>query len=164
MSSLLKTLLKPAFKAVANIGLINPHTPHEIELMEAGVKPVCIIDQSDVSQKMKTLIEAKSIVHIGNHQFKEQTLQVYAQADKIEEGKELYARYYLDGEGYPKLEEEEEYKRVGELLGYNQNDISWALGKKYQNKIIKSVLEKTTDWRCKVRKEYMLQYRESSPT
>lgn len=131
--------------------------------MEAGVKPVCIVDQLDVSPKMQELIEAGRIAHIGDYHVKNQVIQVYAQSDKEEEGKELFARYYKDGEGYPKLAYEDEYRRVGELLGYNQNDIDWALGKKYRNNLINSILMETIEWRCKIRKDYMLRFNDHKP-
>lgn len=166
MTSFCKKLLKPAFKAVSNIGLINPHTPHEIELMEAGIKPVTIIYSFDVSSKMKELIQIGKIVHIGDYHNKKQghTVQVYAQSNKIEEGKEIYARYYKNSEGYPPLESEEAFKRIGELLGYTENDIALGLCKKYQNIFINAIMLKTNDWRCKIRKKYMINYSDNLPS
>lgn len=163
MSSLGNILLKPLFKAVASLGLGNPHTPYEIELMEAGAKPVCIIESTDVSPKMSKLIQAGQIVHIGDYQFKDKKLQVYAQSDKVEDGKELYARYYNDGTGYPELDDTEEFKRVGKLLGYTDNDVLFATREKYQSPLINRLLVDTNDFRCKIRKEYMLRYDGHSP-
>lgn len=158
MSSLFKSILKPAFKAVAQLGLGNPHTPYEIELMEAGVKPVCIIESTDISPQMNRLIQSGKIVHIGDSQFKDKTIQVYAQSDKVEDGKELYARYYNDGDGYPELDDTEEYKRVGKLLGYTENDVLFATGQKYRSSLIRRAMNSTNDLRCKIRKDYMLYY------
>lgn len=51
-------------------------------------------------------------------------IQVFAQADKQEEGKELFARYHKNGDGYEPLEGEEGARRIGQLLGFTDNDIS----------------------------------------
>lgn len=85
-----------------------------------------------------------------------QLIQVFAQANKKAEGEELNARYYLDNHGYPELLPEEGSKRIGQLLGYTENDLNWHLGTKYQNPVIKNLMDRTEQLRHWARKELML--------
>lgn len=82
--------------------------------------------------------------------------QVFAQSSRQEEGKELFARYYRNGEGYDALPENEGAARVGRLLGYTENDIVWCYGDKYQNPVIEQLMHWTRDLRAWARKESML--------
>ena len=114
---------------------------------------------------MKSLIEKGEIVHIGDGGVTPygELVQVFAQKDKIKDGKELFARYYKGGEGYTPLETHEEIRRVGELLGYTNNDIAFCLGEKYNNLTSQTILNATDNLRRWARKEYMLNYNEQSP-
>lgn len=57
-----------------------------------------------------------------------QSIAVLAQRDCLDMGKELFARYYKNDEGYEPLSNEAGTKRVGELLGYTQADTDFFLG------------------------------------
>ncbi len=84
------------------------------------------------------------------------TLSVYAQKDKVEDGKELYARYYKNGEGYEKLSEKDAAKRIGRLLGFTENDLAWHTGEKYQNPVVLKFMEATQNIRQQARTKLML--------
>lgn len=86
---------------------------------------------------------------------KAQLVSVFAQANKRAEGKELFARYYEGGKGYQNLGDQAA-RRVGELLGFTKNDISWFYGEKYQNPIIEKLMEKTRGIRAYARRQLML--------
>ena len=157
MHPLLRKVLKPVFKIIASPGIINPHTPYENELMIAGVKPVAILDSVDVCEKMKELVETGQIVLIGSYQFPSIGLmQVFSQANHVEEGKELYARCYNDNIGYPTLEGKEFDQRIGKLLGYSVNDLNLCDNKIYQLPIVLKILDRTRDYRAWARKEHLL--------
>lgn len=160
MASLLKITLKPVFKMVAKLPLGNPHSPYEVEYMVTGIKPVCIIAPSfdltynrllsqkrnEAVEKMNTMIETGEIVLIGSKTFDKEVC-VYAQADKISEGKELYARYFNDDEGYDELEDSQWHKRIGKLLGYSDQDITL-----YERRgIYGHILDRTKQFRQKLR-------------
>lgn len=74
MSPFTKKLLMPLFRALASLGLGNPHTPYENELMLAGVKPVAIISKRDMSSDIEKAIAKNQIVIAGekeiNNSFK----------------------------------------------------------------------------------------------
>lgn len=85
------------------------------------------------------------------------SMSVYAQADRIEEGKELFARYFSNGQhDYEPLSGDERNKRIGELLGFTENDIAWHLATKYQNPVILSLMNKTENIRRWARHECMM--------
>jgi len=135
-----KKVLRPIFKALASPGLVNPHSPFEIELMIAGIKPVAIvdpesrlkeytnnIDSQNILNRWNEMINSGQIVLIGKKDFSDiGEMEVYAQADKLKEGHELFARYYKNNEGYSPLEGREWHERIGELLGFTSNDVSLA--------------------------------------
>jgi hypothetical protein len=52
-------------------------------------------------------------------------IAVYAQTNKIEEGKELAARYWHNEEGYQSLPDKELLDRIGALLGYTKRDTDY---------------------------------------
>lgn len=159
MSSVLKRIFKPVFNSIASIGLGLPHGMNDIELMVAGVKPVAIIYPHEVTPQMAQLIKEGEVVYIGgqNTSSKGKAItHVYAQKDMVEDGKEVHARMYLDGQGYEELSVDEGIARVGKLLGYTDNDVAWCLGTKYQNKPLIKLLERTADWRRELRKEMLL--------
>lgn len=83
-------------------------------------------------------------------------VQVFAQANHIEDGKELYARYYLDRHDYPELSDDEEEKRIGRLLGYSENDVAWFTGEKYQSPLLRILMHETAPIRRWARKELMM--------
>lgn len=82
--------------------------------------------------------------------------KVFAQSGKVEEGKELYARYYKDSEGYQRLEGDEAAKRVGHLLGFTDNDVAWFTGEKYQNPAVHKLMEMTNGIRQYARRESLI--------
>jgi hypothetical protein len=86
---------------------------------------------------------------------------VFAQADKEEDGKELDARYFQAGDGYPAVKDPD--ARVGELLGFTQNDIAWFNGTKYQNPFVNKLMVLTSDIRAEARKRSMLMDVEEQP-
>lgn len=86
----------------------------------------------------------------------EMPIAVYAQKDKVEDGKELYARYYKDNEGYEELPGEDCAKRVGRLLGFTENDLAWHTGGKYRNHTVIKLMEATADFRQQARVKLML--------
>jgi hypothetical protein len=107
-----------------------------------------------VNDDLERAVESDSLAAVD---FKiESLIQVYAQADKVEEGKELYARYYKDSKGYRRLDNVDECKRIGELLGYRENDTAIFVGEKYTNPLIRKVMDWTADARRWCRKEVML--------
>ena len=83
-------------------------------------------------------------------------IQVFAQANRVEDGKELYARYYLDQHDYPALPDSEGAKRVGKLLGYTENDTAWFTGEKYKSPLLRTLMYETAPLRRWARKEVML--------
>lgn len=164
MNNLLKKALTPVFKTVARLPICNPHFCQEIEMMVAKTKPVCIIgaeelkdpsgDKSAVAQKMKDMVRSGEIVLIGEKRFEQfGMIQVYAQAHKIEDGKELFARYYNDGKGYPALTGADAFRRIGTLLGYSPRD---TMIYKVSGGLTGALLNKTDKWRRKIRQEYGL--------
>lgn len=64
MNSWGRYLLQPVFNMLAKPGLGNPHTPHEAELLIAGVKPTAIMNRSDISCTLQQAISNGHIVHI----------------------------------------------------------------------------------------------------
>lgn len=84
------------------------------------------------------------------------TIQVYAQADKADEGRELHARYYSTENEYPPLSGEAQAARIGKLLGFTDNDIAWHLGTKYQGPISSRFMEETKEIRQYARLKMML--------
>lgn len=81
---------------------------------------------------------------------------VLAQADRIEDGKELYARYFNSNEGYPELSGKDWSKRIGSLLGFTENDLAWHTNEKYQNPFVLKFMEATADIRRQARIKLML--------
>ena len=142
-----------------------PHAPYEIELMMAGVKPVAIIRSDEVSLEMSRHIQSGRIVLIGDYNAEQIGLvQVYAQTNKIDEGKEVYARYFNDNKGYTPLKGKAEVKRIGELLGYSEIDIACVTQENYYSFWTSKILENTHQMRRWARKEYMLHFQEQAPT
>lgn len=86
-----------------------------------------------------------------------QKIIVLAQADKIDDARELYDRCYNEGKNSPTIEDNNEWNaRIGKLFGYTDNDIAWSNGTKYQNPIIAKLMYATMDFRAWTRKEVML--------
>lgn len=86
---------------------------------------------------------------------------VLAQAENEEDGKELDARYFQAGDGYPDVKDPD--ARVGELLGFTQNDIAWFNGTKYQNPFVNKLMVLTSDLRAEARKRSMLMEVDENP-
>lgn len=63
-----------------------------------------------------------------------QSMAVLALRDCLDMGKELFARYYKNDEGYEPLSNEEWNHRVGELLGYTKADTDYFLRQEPQSK------------------------------
>ena len=101
MNSILKKALIPIFKSVAKLPLGLPHHNREIELMNNGKKPTCILSLSDEEmgleekpekykekyQLLKENIADGKIVLIGSSQINGKTIDVLCQADKIKKEK-----------------------------------------------------------------------------
>jgi len=93
-------------------------------------------------------------------------VSVFAQADKQEEGRELFTRYFdqdldqdLDQNNqdhYETLDASAWHKRIGALLGFTENDQAWHSGEQYQNPVIHQLMTMTSDIRQWARKETML--------
>lgn len=129
--------------------------------MAAGVKPVAILHPEDVTIEMRAAIEAGRIVHIGDYNAvdaggKSLTAQVFAQADKVADGQELFARYFHNGEGYKALPPEQFGERIGQLLGYTENDIALFKTIESTHPVVKWLMDQTSGIRCAARKESML--------
>jgi hypothetical protein len=84
------------------------------------------------------------------------SIKVLAQNDKQDDGKELLSRYFNDEKDYEPLEEKEWNTRIGQLLGYTENDIAWSNGDKYQHPFIHTLMQKTSELRHQARKIVML--------
>ncbi len=87
---------------------------------------------------------------------KRERLYVLAQPNKIDDGKELFSRYFCDSEGYPKLSEPHEFNtRVGKLLGYSESDIQYC-NNASSNKAFVKLMNITTPLRLYARKTVLL--------
>ncbi len=89
-----------------------------------------------------------------------QVTAVFAQSNKIEDGKELFARYYKGDVGYDPLGDQKA-RRVGQLLGFTENDLAWHYSDKdpnpkYTNPILRDLMEKTHTIRIYARHQVML--------
>jgi len=65
------TLLNPFKRAVASLGIGNPHTnAHgEAALMMAGVKPVCIMRENELTAQMQVAIDRGNIIIVHEELF-----------------------------------------------------------------------------------------------
>ena len=129
--------------------------------MAAGVKPVAILNPEEVTIDMKAAIQDGRIVHIGDHnavdaEGKPFTAQVFAQADKVADGRELFARYFLNSEGCEALPEDQFGDRIGQLLGYTEKDIAWFKSIQSAHLVVRWLMDETSGIRSAVRKESML--------
>lgn len=163
MNTYLKRALRPLFKAVASLPVNNPHTPFELGLMISGKKPTCILSSTDIdvnspyctdkdgAVNFLKAVEKGQIILIGKHKPDNiPEVIVYAQKENYEEGKELFSRYYQGSEGYPILSQQDSFKRIGLLLGYNEND----LGRPNCGALKDYILRETRDTRLKIRHEF----------
>lgn len=82
-----------------------------------------------------------------------QLVSVFAHANHVDKGKELYSRSYQNSEGYEALNHNDHHKRIGELLGYTYNDFAWFSGQKYTNPLVHKIMEMTSDVRRWARQE-----------
>ncbi len=150
---------------MADPGLVNPHSPYEIELLIAKKKPVAIIcrkpDPSSfpisdyLIEELNKHIEEKKLVLIGEKYVPNiGVMAVVAQNSKVSAGRELYARYYLNDEGYKTLENDEWHMQVGKLLGYTKRDIELVKSRGERSRIMKY----TEPFRLKIRHKYMMEY------
>jgi hypothetical protein len=101
--------------------------------------------------KIKTALKEGQIKSLDVNETR--NLVVLAQKDKLEEGKELFARVYEDDKGYEPLSIKDHHKRIGQLLGYTENDI------KYHGApmpFLEWINSKTGNFRKTARKEIML--------
>lgn len=116
-----------------------------------GIFPKVCFDGAEDIIKFDLLVKKGKIASVDFNS--EDVMCVFAQADKIEEGKELSRLYYGpdDGEGHQDASD-----RVGRLLGFTDNDVAWHLGTKYQNLFVIKLMERTNNVRSWARKEYML--------
>ncbi len=155
MSDLSKIVLRRVFKRVLEIGLTNPHTPYECELLAVNKKPTAMIDEEDISPEIQDLISQGDIVVCGIFNSPlGYNLVVLAQKDKKDMGDELYARYCMQEEhSYPKFDNPEDYhRRIGELLGFDQRDIDYACGLNKKKPISKYILNRTDGLRQDLRR------------
>jgi hypothetical protein len=119
-----------------------------------GLAPVRIDEGYPENKQLEKLVQTKRISALDFNT--ESCVQVYAQAAKVEDGRELFARYYSEGvEDYTELDNFESHKRVAHLLGFTENDFAWFWGTKYQNPVIKRLMYSTNQIRAKARREYM---------
>ncbi len=122
----------------------------------AALAPILFIEGKNDKDLEQAVKEGKIAATDLNAE--ELIVQVFAQASHIEDGKEVFARYYLSPEehDYPRLSDKEAGKRIGKLLGYTENDIAWFTGEKYQSPLIEAVMTQTAPLRRWARKEVML--------
>lgn len=124
-----------------------------------AMRPLHVADlelDPDNKQKLETAVEEGEIAFVEYNATS--VLNVFAQASHEAQGHELNARYYGDPDtaGYESLNPVESAKRIGELLGYTENDQSWFAGTKYTNPLINQIMTMTSDVRRWARKESML--------
>jgi hypothetical protein len=143
--------------------LFENKVPADVQgLLDGDVKaivPVRYMPSFQVRKNLDECLLANNIssVDITTHEI----MVVLAQADQEKEGKELDARYYHHGEhDYPDVKDP--HGRVGQLLGFTENDIAWFSGTKYQNPIINKLMMATQDIRTQARKEAMIMEREDN--
>ncbi|MCO6359176.1 hypothetical protein BXY85_1653 [Roseivirga pacifica] len=133
-------------------------TPNMIAVLKGSIpalEPIRVDEGMPISDELEQSVE-RGDLNASDFQI-EELVQVYAQSNKVAEGKELYARYYGVGEeNYPPLHGLNSHKRIAQLLGFTDNDFAWFAGAKYQNPLIKSVLLRTEDIRKWARKQYLL--------
>lgn len=82
-----------------------------------------------------------------------QLISVFAHANHVDKGNELYSRSYQNAEGYEALNHNDHHKRIGELLGYTDNDFAWFSGQKYTHPLVHKIMEMTSDFRRWARQE-----------
>lgn len=129
--------------------------------MLAGVKPVAIMRKRAIQGALEEAVVRGELVRITKASFgfpedEKREVEVVAQASKIEEGRELFASYFLDPTSSSRAEYAASIRRIGELLGYTENDTAWFLQSKYQNPLIRYLMASTMDLRAWARKECML--------
>ncbi len=86
----LKTLTKPFKRAIATLGIGNPHTGYdnsEAALMMAGVKPVGIFGDTQITAQLQIAIHKGNIIVAGEFPFK-QIYRVYCKHDELEKAKQ----------------------------------------------------------------------------
>ena len=119
------------------------------------------VTKSAIDPEIKKGLEDGRYIRVDFNQ--KSTDFVLAQSENIEDGKELLSRYFNNNNGYKPLEGNKWNERIGQLLGYTDNDIAWSNATKYQNPVIKMLMEKTSDIRHKARKIVMLHDAQSGP-
>ncbi len=155
MNENIKIVLRPIFRALSNQGIINPHTPYEIDLMLAGVKPVAILPIQAINSEIKNAIENGVLIEFKSIQLENRAICILSQPDKVEDAEEVYDRMYNEGKNsYPISNEQKAYARIGILLGYTDRDIN--LDMKHTKFIPQRVLNLIMDIRAYARKEVML--------
>ena len=141
----------------AENNLFDGHRTQNIEnLLDGTIKiipPMRYDEEYYSDDNLEQAVANGSLVSVN---FKISTIiAVYAQSNKIEEGQELFARYFKDEHDYDDLGDDFA-RRIGELLGFTDNDIAWHYGDKYQNPIILKLMGMTADFRSWCRMRHML--------
>lgn len=138
----------------------------ELELLRSGQVKSSVMLFFNANDKTSAPPEISEALENG--EIKTATLSwpnpacVFAQADDIEDGRELFARYFVNDLGYPHYPDKKDaVKRVGELLGYTGNDTALFTGTKYRNPLIRRLLIATENFRREIRTELMLYDRQN---
>jgi hypothetical protein len=124
-----------------------------------GTRPVRF--GKDLVAAPKKIKDALDAGIIKTSSFTEPNLMaVFAQKSCQDMGQELFARYYNNDKGYLPMRGKDSTKRIGELLGYTENDTAYFTGEKYQSRVAQWILQKTADLRRDARAQLMLYDRE----
>lgn len=144
--------LLPSFPGVINAFAKGVETP-EMTRMLSGEKmalgPIRVVCEAS-NQRFEQAVSQEKILTAN---FKTTSLlQVYAQTNKIADGKEVFARYYDNDKGYEPMDNDEWTHRIGFLLGYTAKDVRYAPTP--WDKVVMKIVPKSA--RAWARKEVML--------
>ena len=112
------TLLNPFKRAVASLGIGNPHTnAHgEAALMMAGVKPVCIMRENELTAQMQVAIDRGNIIIVHEELFQKK-YRIYCHPETHDTAKHVIElEKQLNEENNPKA-----YKQMQHIFKECQN-------------------------------------------